>query len=443
MNRTPGHNVGKSARTVVLAIVCVLLSLTTRAGAVMPSAMRAEIEEADGIGKSSDSVSVKIYYRWDNFDIDTTYLGNGASLREIERIFNRSLRLVDSIYIISSASPEGNVRYNARLSENRGLALKRQLAGIWNDGRLGDVTIFPLGSNFPEFLGALEADDRVPSRAEILREFASRPKEHPDTVYRQIMKMDGGAPYTYIKRNILPYLRYAEVTMFSKHDFRHDFRHDFPPMPEVPGLIPVNAARHESENISLAEPAAESGSKQRKYWYPALKTNLLYDAVTALNAEVEFPITKKFSILVEDVFPWWKWGTNDKQYCFQLWTMGVEPRWWFRRTDKKDWLSGHFAGVYVMAGKYDLQWKTKPCYQGEYWSAGLTYGYAMPICKWLNMELSVSAGYISSDYRHYQPDDGYDHLYRDKFKVGRMSWFGPTKLKVSLVLPLWKDSHNR
>ena len=198
MNRTPGHNVGKSARTVVLAIVCVLLSLTARAGAVMPSAMRAEIEAADSIGKSSDSVSVKIYYRWDNFDIDTTYLGNGASLREIERIFNRSLRLVDSIYIISSASPEGNVRYNAKLSENRGLALKRQLAGIRNDGRFGDVTIFPLGSNFPEFLGALESDDRVPSKTEILREFASRQKEHPDTVYRRIMKMDGGVPYIYI-----------------------------------------------------------------------------------------------------------------------------------------------------------------------------------------------------------------------------------------------------
>lgn len=163
----------------------------------MPSAMRAEIEAADGIGKSSDSVSVKIYYRWDNFDIDTTYLGNGESLREIERIFNRSLRLVDSIYIISSASPEGNVRYNARLSENRGLALKRQLEGIQDEGRIGDVRVFPLGSNFPEFLSTLEAAGRVPSKAEILREFASRPKEHPDTVYRQIMKMDGGAPYTY------------------------------------------------------------------------------------------------------------------------------------------------------------------------------------------------------------------------------------------------------
>ena len=48
--------------------------------------------------------------------------------------------------------------------------------------------------------------------------------------------------------------------------------------------------------------------KGRKYWYPALKTNLLLDAVTAVNAEIEFPIGKHFSILVEDIFPWWSWG---------------------------------------------------------------------------------------------------------------------------------------
>lgn len=58
------------------------------------------------------------------------------------------------------------------------------------------------------------------------------------------------------------------------------------------------------------------------------------------------------------------------------------------------------------------------------------------------MEFSISAGYVRSDYRHYQPDEGYDHLFRDKYDVGTRSWFGPTKLKVSLVLPLGRDSHN-
>ena len=57
----------------------------------------------------------------------------------------------------------------------------------------------------------------------------------------------------------------------------------------------------------------------------ALKTNLLYDLITALNFEIEIPIGNKFSIAVEDVFPWWSWGPHDRKYCFQMWEMGIEP----------------------------------------------------------------------------------------------------------------------
>ncbi len=51
---------------------------------------------------------------------------------------------------------------------------------------------------------------------------------------------------------------------------------------------------------------------------------------------------------------------------FQIWSMGMKPRWWLRRDDRRDYLTGHFAGVYGMSGKYDLQWDTKLCYQGEF-----------------------------------------------------------------------------
>ena len=76
----------------------------------------------------------------------------------------------------------------------------------------------------------------------------------------------------------------------------------------------------------------------------ALKTNLLYDLITALNFEIEIPIGNKFSIAVEDVFPWWSWGPHDRKYCFQMWEMGIEPRWWFRRTDEREVLTGQFFG---------------------------------------------------------------------------------------------------
>ena len=166
-----------------------------------------------------------------------------------------------------------------------------------------------------------------------------------------------------------------------------------------------------------------------KRTFAAVKTNLLYDAVTALNVEVEIPIGDRFSVMVEDVFPWWTWGPKKNKYAFEMWEMGIEPRWWFLKSDRRD-------GVYGMSAKYDFQWDYKACYQGEYWSAGVTYGYAMPICKWLNMEFSLSAGYVSSPYRHYFPDEDYDVLWRDKYKTGVFHYFGPTKAKVSLVVPL-------
>lgn len=199
----------------------------------------------------------------------------------------------------------------------------------------------------------------------------------------------------------------------------------------------------------------------------ALKTNLLYDAATALNAEIELPVGERFSILIDDIFPWWNWGPNGNKYCFQLWEMGIEPRWWFghrparkvRQADegcaaapgqtvtcadkavRRDRLTGHFIGLYAMSGRYDFQNVRELCYQGEDWSVGLTYGYALPVGRRLNMEFSASVGYLQSDYRHYVPDTDYSALYRDHSNTGRLSYFGPTKLKVSIALPF--TSHRK
>ena len=54
----------------------------------------------------------------------------------------------------------------------------------------------------------------------------------------------------------------------------------------------------------------------------------------------------------------------------------------------------------------------------------------------INLEFSVSAGYLQTDYRHYLPTDDYAKLIRDPYNVGTVSYFGPTKAKVSLIIPL-------
>ena len=119
-----------------------------------------------------------------------------------------------------------------------------------------------------------------------------------------------------------------------------------------------------------------------------------------------------------------------------MWEIGVEGRYWFRRTPVRDVLSGHFLGVYLMSSKYDFQWKRDVDYQGEYWSTGLTYGYAMPLGRYFNLEFSASFGYLSTAYRHYNPSEGYGELVKDPYRQGRMGYVGPTKIKASLVLPM-------
>lgn len=166
----------------------------------------------------------------------------------------------------------------------------------------------------------------------------------------------------------------------------------------------------------------------------ALKTNLLYDILSLTNFSIEVPFWKdNMSVLYYHQFPWWTWGQADNEFCTRFLSIGAEARWWFKTKDR---LNGHFLGAYSESGKYDFEYQRSICYQGEFYSAGLSYGYAMPIGRNLNLEFSISAGYASIAYRGYTPSEDYEILWRDPNKVGRLHYLGPTKAQVSLVIPI-------
>jgi hypothetical protein len=176
----------------------------------------------------------------------------------------------------------------------------------------------------------------------------------------------------------------------------------------VPAVRPVatdiKAVSQQAEVIKASKapqwdgPADEEGLKT----ILALKTNLLYDALSFANFSVEVPLYKdKLSLLYYHQFPWWTWGMADNEFCMRFLSIGGEARWWFGTTDR---FNGHFIGAYAMSGIYDFQNDSKICYQGKAWSAGLSYGYAMKLGKSpLNLEFAVSVGYLTATYRHYSP----------------------------------------
>ena len=69
--------------------------------------------------------------------------------------------------------------------------------------------------------------------------------------------------------------------------------------------------------------------------------------------------------------------------------------------------------------------------QGDVWSVGATWGYSWPIGRHWNLEFSLSAGYINGERRHYNAEFESTHLIY-KYTKG-INYFGPTKLKFSLV----------
>ena len=377
---------------------------------------------------SVNSDRYALYYYHDRIDLQEDYLDNAMQMARIRDMLLHSPH-IDSIAIYAYSSPEGSPKWNNWLAVKRAEAAKTFiLSNLSNDSILlpENIILHPMGENWEGLYEELYANYHLLNRDAVLR--IMKAKVSTETKKWRLQNLDGGYTYTWIIRNHMPRLRVATwiCVYMQKPDFVAPVIQDYKP---DMGSIRI-------DTLPLPELLPLPSVEKRKTTMFALKTNLLYDAVTALNAELEVPIGKRFSVMVEDVFPWWKAGPNGNKYCLQMWTMSVEPRWWFYRKGMSDRLQGHFIAPYVMSGKYDLQWNTSICYRGYGWSAGLTYGYSMPLCKWLNMEFSMSIGYLNASYQHYQPSADYEQLFKDPANAGRLTYIGPTKLKVSLVVPI-------
>lgn len=342
-------------------------------------------------------------------------MGNDSALARFARIIDSiGLEYIDSVVIVSQSSPEGPYEYNVRLSKRRAATMRNYVMSEFPelDGKLH---VHPDGESWEQLRWYVECDTGLSDEA---KQQIYAVIDADVNMATKKWRMNRLPTYKYLLRNYYPRIRNS---MFCILYYSREAVEQFalPPI-ELPDTLSF---------IDLEQTSVE----RKKVMVAALKTNLLYDVVTALNFEVEVPLGRRFSIAFEDLFPWWHGGNK---WAFQVWQMGVEGRYWFEKGKQPNLLRGHFAGLYLMSAKFDLQYRREFNYQGEYWSTGLTYGYSMPLGKYFNLEFSVSAGYASIAYRHYNPSPGWEELVRDPYKSGRKGYYGPTKVEVSLVLPL-------
>lgn len=166
----------------------------------------------------------------------------------------------------------------------------------------------------------------------------------------------------------------------------------------------------------------------------AVKTNLLYDATTTINAGVEVGLSPRWTLDVSGNYNPWEFSDNRK---WKHWLVQPEARWWMCNK-----FMGSFLGFHALGGQYnvgnipsdfkflgtDFGKLEDSRYQGWMLGAGVTYGYDWAVANHFNIEFELGLGVVYSKYDQFEcPECGKKQGSGDHFYVG------PTKVAISLV----------
>ncbi len=199
----------------------------------------------------------------------------------------------------------------------------------------------------------------------------------------------------------------------------------------------------------------------------AVKSNLLLDVAYVPgynrwcpipNVALEYyPLHGHFTYGASLDFPWWR-HYHDYKF-FELRNYQLESRYYFRSGDvglnkpgQGAAYRGWYLQGYVHGGLYTFCFNADKGWTGEFLGGGLGFGYVTPLSKnghW-RLEFGAQFGYIYSGYDPFQYEyrglvDLHDDLYyydwtlpasQFRKRQYRYSWFGPTRIGVTLSYDL-------
>jgi len=429
--------------------------------------------------------TIVFHFRNVSSKLDLDYMDNYRMVEILKRTLSdvSNSDLLDNIIITGTASPDGFSARNERLATERALEIKNFISRNYPVVSRNRILVRSMGEDWDGLRRMIEDDVYMPGRNEALR--ILNLSLSGDEMRRRLRALNSGRTYKYLLDNIFPQLRGGVACLIYFLPERESRTHlpkketmyqpvendnwiDFPEIEddylpvkrENKVQTPQSDANHQPaanmNNYSYSTNPYNYNTPQRRdnrtvnyttrynslydedYRYEktlfSLKTNLLFDAATAINVELEIPLDKSWSLAGEYVFPWWL--NEEKQNAFQLITGSLELRRWFGNRDYLAPLTGWFGGFSLGGGYYDFE-RQKKGYQGEFFVPRLSLGYAHEISRngrW-RMEYAFGLGYLRSKYREYEArfgklDNEWHLIYQ---RSGTFKYVGPVSAKISLA----------
>lgn len=381
--------------------------------------------------------SVKVYFALnsDAYDPSLNDKHAGSMKRFIDGIVaSAQAGTLDHIFVYGHSSPEGPLLNNRHLSIRRCDVIADYISSHAGIPR-GEIVTFPRYTAWESLRTLVIGTPQTPDREEILRVLdkyipaASTDRIASDQCQKDLLAIGNGYPYAWMSEHLFPKLRYSSaIYSYDVADSTHIHTHrtdgtlNFSDLTPPPISIIID-----KEALAIVPLEIHSDSIATPVHRLAIKTNLLYDIALLPNLEVEWRFNDKWSVALEGGVAWWGRYSNNRSYRLAM--ISPEVKRWIR--PRAPW-HGFYVGLFAGGGLYDFQ-KGSPGYRGEGVMGGLSVGYMWPLSRCLSFEAAVGAGYMFTRYKEYKPISGH-HVYQ---RTKDINYFGPLKVKFSLVWRLW------
>lgn len=167
----------------------------------------------------------------------------------------------------------------------------------------------------------------------------------------------------------------------------------------------------------------------------ALKTNLVGDALLSPNAAFEIGLAPRWTFDVSGQFNFWTLSHNRR---WKHWVVQPEIRYWLC-----DRFAGHFVGVHLLGGEYNVGGVNIPVsflgsdfkklkdtrYQGWFGGLGVAYGYDWVLSEHWNLEAELGIGWTYTRYDRFRCAGCGKKIEKNK----PHNYFGVTKAAINLV----------
>lgn len=393
---------------------------------------------------------VSVDFRVNSSTIDPNYRNNRTMISRVDSLFNNfnadSTIIIEAVEFSGSASPEGNVQLNSRLSRARMKAVEnyvRKHISISQDV----ITYNDRLVDWDHLVESVEADTTLTLRDEVLKICRGT---YPgvkgyngvtiDGRIPEIKRLDNGKTWNELLKRYFVKMRTGTITFKTYVDVpviieRPKPEPDESVIEEEEDVLPENldqsmdteAMAEDNKSLDSTDMSnTEISALDERKPLMSVKTNLLAYTTLIPNIGLEFRLANHWSAEITGLYsPFDLFRYNRKT---RVLATKPELRYWFREA----MCQGHFVGVHMPIAGFNIQLQDDFRYQDAripVWGVGLTYGYSLHLGKqerWC-IDFAIGFGYLNIQYNIYEG------IRNGKFVRSEQKYYiGPTRVGIEL-----------